>query len=420
MRTRRIGKIVAGVLAVGLFAAACSSSTDSSTSTGASTQPSSTAPQAVGLNEGAPALVQTLTDQLDSHVYLAAIAISTGLSAGLDSPEFTAAATTLDTNSQDLAASIASVYGADAGDQFLALWRKHIGFFVDYTAAKAGGDTKAADKALSALDNYRQDFGAFIDSATGGKLPADAVAESLQMHVNSLVSAIDAAVAGDPAVFDLIYEAATMHMPGTASALAGGISAQMPDEFPGSVESPGSVLQQTLTNQLDSHVYLAAIAISTGLSAGLDSPEFTAAATTLDTNSQDLAASIASVYGADAGDQFLALWRKHIGFFVDYTAAKAGGDTKAADKALSALDNYRQDFGAFIDSATGGKLPADAVAESLQMHVNSLVSAIDAAVAGDPAVFDLIYEAATMHMPGTASALAGGISAQMPDEFPTT
>lgn len=233
MKTRLIGKIVAGVLVLGLVGAACSSDTDRSNTDGDGTE--TTAPvvsQATGLDEGAPALVQALTDQLDGHVYLASIAISTGLSAGLDSPEFKAAAATLDTNSQDLAASIESVYGADAGAQFLELWRKHIGFFVDYTAGTAGGDEKMAKKALDALDKYRQDFGAFIDSATGGELPADAVAESLQMHVDSLVAAIDSAVAGDPKVFDNIYEAATGHMPMTASALAGGIAAQMPEEFP--------------------------------------------------------------------------------------------------------------------------------------------------------------------------------------------
>jgi hypothetical protein len=186
------------------------------------------------------------------------------------------------------------------------------------------------------------------------------------------------------------------------------------------IDAGASGLQQTMTDLLDSHVYLASIAISTGLTAGLDSKEFTAAAGTLDQNSQDLASAVGSVYGDDAGKQFLALWRKHIGFFVDYTAGKATGNEKMADKALKALDQYRQDFGAFIESATGGELSADAVAESLQMHVNALVDAIDLAVAGNPDVFDAIYTAAHEHMPSTATALAGGIAAQMPEQFPTS
>jgi hypothetical protein len=191
----------------------------------------STEAAAVALDEGAPALVQTLTDLLDSHVYLASIAVSTGLNSGLDSPEFKAAATTLDTNSQDLAAAIGSVYGAEAGDAFLKLWRKHIGFFVDYTAGKATKDDAKADKALKALEQYKKDFSEFLDKATGGELPADDAAGALQMHVDSLITAIDSAIAGDPKVFDDIYEAATGHMPMTASALAGAITAQFPEKF---------------------------------------------------------------------------------------------------------------------------------------------------------------------------------------------
>ena len=236
MRTRLAKLAVGGVLALAVTATACTSTTTSSS--GAAPTPSSSGAPMVGdqmsvsLDQGAPALVQTLTDQLDGHVYLASIAIATGLGTGLDSPEFKAAATTLDQNSQDLADSIASVYGKAAGNQFLKLWRTHIGFFVDYTAAKAAGNEQGAKKALAQLDQYREDFGAFIESATGGELSADATAQALQMHVDSLVEAIDAAVAGDPGVFDKIYTAATEHMPMTASALAGAIAAQMPDQFP--------------------------------------------------------------------------------------------------------------------------------------------------------------------------------------------
>jgi hypothetical protein len=102
----------------------------------------------------------------------------------------------------------------------------------------------------------------------------------------------------------------------------------------------------------------------------------------------------------------------------EQAAGKATGDQKMADGALKSLDRYRQDFGAFIESATGGELSADTVAESLQMHVNALVDAIDLALTGNTDVFDAIYTAAHEHMPETATALAGGIAAQMPEQFP--
>ncbi|MDQ4138286.1 MAG: hypothetical protein M3116_05490, partial [Actinomycetota bacterium] len=95
------------------------------------------------------------------------------------------------------------------------------------------------------------------------------------------------------------------------------------------VETPAAELRAALTAQLQEHVYLAGIAISKGVGEGLDSKTFKASAGTLDDNSKALAESIGSVYGAKAGDQFVALWRRHIGFFVDYTKGKATGDAQA-------------------------------------------------------------------------------------------
>jgi hypothetical protein len=121
------------------------------------------------------------------------------------------------------------------------------------------------------------------------------------------------------------------------------------------------------------------------------------------------------VYGAPAGKQFLALWRAHIGFFVDYAKAKAAGNAKAAQAAKRRLDGYRQDFGAFIASANPN-LPKQAVAAELKPHVQSLLAVIDAAVAKSPSTFDKLHVAAD-HMPMTADILAAGIAKQFPDKF---
>jgi hypothetical protein len=138
---------------------------------------------------------------------------------------------------------------------------------------------------------------------------------------------------------------------------------------------------------------------------------FEASAATLDQNSQDLAGSVGSVYGEDAGNAFLELWRTHIGFFVDYTTARANGDQEGQDTAREGLDAYRADFGAFLESANPN-LPQDAVAEELVPHVDSVFAAIDAVVDGDAGAFDTLKTAAG-HMPMTAAVLAAGIAEQM-------
>src|SRR3712207_8599940 len=79
--------------------------------------------EAGGTETGASELRATLTAGLNEHVYLAGIAVKQGVDNGLDSKQFKAAAGTLDENSEALAEAIGSVYGPDAGEQFLALWR---------------------------------------------------------------------------------------------------------------------------------------------------------------------------------------------------------------------------------------------------------------------------------------------------------
>ena len=233
----RILKLAAPVVLVGVLATACgkddaqpASSGDATTTTAAGD--TSMTSHDGGVESASAELRAGLTALLQEHVYLAGAAIATAVSAGgdLEAPAVKSAVDTLDANSVALSDAVGSVYGDDAGAQFLELWRKHIGFFVDYTLGGATGDTAKQAAAKEALDKYREDFGAFVESATKGKLTVDQVAAELQTHVNTLITAIDAILAKDPSVFPKLQEAAS-HMPMTALALSKAIAAANPDTF---------------------------------------------------------------------------------------------------------------------------------------------------------------------------------------------
>jgi hypothetical protein len=185
-----------------------------------------------------------------------------------------------------------------------------------------------------------------------------------------------------------------------------------------SVATPASELRAGLTSLLQEHVYLAGLAINQAVADGgdLEAPATTSAVETLDANSVALSEAVGSVYGDDAAEQFLALWRDHIGMFVDYTLGGATGDDAMQRKAANDLDEYRKEFGAFIQSATEGELDSSAVEDELDTHVTTLVAAVDAILEGDPSVYPKLQEAAS-HMPMTANALAAAIVAQQPDTF---
>jgi hypothetical protein len=239
----RIVKIGAGLALTALLGAACGTDDSQAGATGQATETTvaeetagadDTADhgadgmggdaEATSVDTGAADLRAGLTHLLQEHVYLAGTALATAVAdeGDLEAPATASAVETLDENSQALADTVGGVYGDEAGEQFLALWRDHIGFFVEYTLGGATGDEAMQEQARADLDGYRSEFGAFMEGATEGNLPADAVAEELEVHVESVVETIEAVLEGSPETFPRLREAAG-HMPGTAQTLAGGI-----------------------------------------------------------------------------------------------------------------------------------------------------------------------------------------------------
>ncbi len=180
-------------------------------------------------------------------------------------------------------------------------------------------------------------------------------------------------------------------------------------------KGPQSDLRLLLNQLLSEHATLAASA--TGAALGGRKKEFEAAAAALDMNSQDIAKAIGSVYGEAAGEAFLPLWRKHIGFFVDYTMAVAKGSSKGKKKAVDDLVGYASDFGAFLNSATPS-LPKEAVADLVKMHILSLKDVVDAQANQDPVLAYQKIREASHHMQMIADPLADAIAAQFPEKFP--
>ncbi len=411
--TRRASGIAALALATTLVLSACSeddpatessnndspSQTDEAAKDGGVSGQAATATPAAELRAG-------LTNLLTQHVYQAGIALKTAVDEGgnLEAPAVQAAVGQLDKNSVALSKAIGAAY-PDAEAPFLESWRQHIGFFVDYTLGKATGDDAMVAKARKDLDGYRTSFGQLINSVVP-ELPADAVAEELVPHVDSLFATIDSLVAGDGQVFAKLTEAAS-HMLHSAAVLAGGIAENKGLE--GGVENDAAALRSGLTYLLDEHVYTAAIAVVQAVSKGgdMNDPSVKAAVAALDANSVALSKAVGSAY-PDAEQPFLESWRQHIGFFVDYTLGKATKDQAKVEKARKDLDGYRTSFGQLISSVVP-ELPADAGAEELTPHVDSLFATIDSLVAGDGKVFANLTKAAE-HMPHSAAVLSGGIA----------
>lgn len=354
----------------------------------------------------------TLDHLLSEHAFLAAEAMRKGADGAPDFENITAA---LDQNTTELSAAIESVYGEEAGMQFKEMWSSHIGYFVDYVNGTAEDDDAAKEEALNELSQYREDFSMFLETATEERVEADALAEGLQMHVNQLIGAFDAYVMGDYETAYAYEREAVHHMYMVSKGLSSAITDQFPEQFNNTkAVTPAADLRSDLNYLFSEHAGLAAMTMQNGIEG---SEDFEASAAALNNNTKDLTEAVTAVYGEEAGMQFEQMWTEHIGYFVDYVTATAEEDTAAAKEALANLDMYKEEFSMFMDTATDGNLPAEALAEGLQMHVEQLVGAFDAYAAED---YQVAYEQtreAYHHMFMTSKGLSGAIVTQMPDQF---
>jgi hypothetical protein len=349
---------------------------------------------------------------LGEHAFLIIEAMRTGLVSGA---EYNAAAAALNLNTGDLIGAITGIYGEDAGRAVDEQWRNHIAFIVDYARALNGGDSAAATLADSQLQTYAADFSALLAGAI--QLPEDVVLGLITEHVDQLkqVASFSAAEFGNayPAVRDT-YD----HMWMIGDGLALGIMSQFPDQFTGRefAFSPATDLRLTLDRLLGEHTQLAALSMRAGIS---QSPDLTAAVTALNENSGELQAAIASIYGVDAGNAFLAHWRDHTDLYLDYVGALRDDDTAAQQVALSGLEDYQTDFTAFLAGANP-YLSAEDFEAHLAVHTQHLVSQADSFASGNFAAAYTTQREAWTHTGDLAAGLAAAIADQFPQLFPDT
>lgn len=398
-RTR--SKVLGCVLCVAVLGGACSDGGG-----GESTTPTTVEYDvSEGVESPAATLRTDLTGLLQEHVLLVGIVTAEAL-AGQDVGP---ASAVLDQNAAELGAALTAFYGPDTAAAFLDPWRRHTAGLVGFSAVAASTDKAIVDKAKADLTAVRGEIITVLNTANP-QLTSDALEETLGAYATGMQTAITAQAKKDPEAPTKLKAAADT-MDDAGIVLAAGIVKQKADEVPGKIDAVSAVMRTSLTAKLQEHAYLAGIATGTTLDGG----DAAGAADALDENSLELSRAIGSVYGDEAARRFLELWRQHIEFIVDFTEAAAGGDAAKMDASRSALDGYRTTFASFLNDANPNLAKA-AVADDLGVHIDSLLTAIEAQAAKDPGRVGKLREAAS-HMPGTALLLATGIARQFPTKF---
>lgn len=178
-------------------------------------------------------------------------------------------------------------------------------------------------------------------------------------------------------------------------------------------DTPAADLRVGLNGLLKEHVDLGLITLRNAYDGD---PAFDGSFAQLDQNSQEIAATVGSVYGDQAETQFLELWRAHIGYFADYTTALKQGDQQGMDEARANLRGYGEAAGEFFSNANPN-LPKNAVQSLAEEHADLVIASMNAYHAGN---YEEAYQKereANKQVSKIANALAAAIVKQNPEVF---
>ena len=327
-------------------------------------------------NTGSAALYASLDQLLREHVDLTANLVQDAVSTGPASAATKQALAVVGQNTDSLGAAIGSVYGSAAQQDFLKLWRAHIGYFVNYTLGVAAHDQAKIAMANKDLAGYSAQFATFVAGATGLPASAVATAQGSRRHAGGRDQRDRRQEPGGRPADRDGRDAHGRHRPGA------GRRHREVQASSGDVNGAGSQLRGALTGLLVQHVAATEFVVQTAAAnkGSLTAPEVKGAIAALQDNTNQLGAAFGSIYGPAAQQEFLKLWNAHIGYFVSYTLGVATHDQAKVATAQKDLDGYISQFAAFVAGAT--KLPKAAVADDLKGHVTSLEAAINATLAG--------------------------------------
>lgn len=354
-------------------------------------------------------------DQLLSEHYT--LAVESMMKTYDGAPDAAAAQAALEQNGEDMTPAIASIYGEEAAQQFEDIFTPHNMYTDDLAKAVKDGDKEAEAKAEQEVEDFANEFGSFLATATEGNLPEEAAIEAVQAHEDYVQDTFDAYVEGDYKTAYSDYLKGFDNIFDISKALSGAITTQSPDKFENTaVDTQAADLRSAMNKLAAEHFALAEMSLAKG-AMGAEDYDFVTWAE--DQNTADFKAAIASVYGDEGADQFEQIWTTdHINAQGDLASAVANEDQEGIDAAKSRLENdFASKFGEFLGTATEGNLPADAAKDAIMQHENSVIMTFEQHVAGDYEKSYQTYRDGYALMFTIGQTLSDAIVNQNPDMF---
>jgi len=368
---------------------------------------------AAAAQTAAATLRAELTTRLTDQIYLTAGAVAEAVRGGTDQPQFAAAVDAAKANAGALAATIAEVYGPGPQERLEGLWSQQVDAFAAYAKAKLVNDEAAVQKALADLDRGRAELAAGLTDTVGELARRDA-AEELRVQIQALITAADGTLDKAAGAYTELADAGA-RAPVGAELIAKAIVSDKADRFDAEPDAAAAAMRAGLTGRLAADAYLMLLRANAIVRFGANSDSATAAAEAADANAVAFTQLLSSVYGEDAGQRALKLWRVQARLLAGYARAKVAKDDDAATAALRGLDTWRDELSNLL-AGFNPTLNADRLAAQLAPFVDARTAAVRADSSHSEKTYARQQEAAARGAE-LAATLARGISAQYPEKF---
>jgi hypothetical protein len=329
-----------------------------------------------------------------------------------------AAAAALAENAADMEPVIASLYGEEGGAAFEAIFSEHNLGTVEYALAVKEGNDELKQQSVEEIQSFTEEMATFLATATQGKLPEDSAQQALRAHEDFVQKTFDLYAAGDYVAAYTSYLEGFEQIFGAGSAISGAIAAQFPDQFTDPNTAAGD-FRATVNRIAAEHFALAQLSMVKGFNGAED---FDFADWAQDQNTEEFRAAIASVYGEEAGTEFVRIWNnEHISVQGDLSAAVASNDNPAAEEAAETLKNtFAEELGTFLSTATEERMGLQETVAGINAHENTVIDAFQQYATGDFKASYGTYREGYAIMFDIGKSLSAAVTDQFPAKFKNT
>jgi hypothetical protein len=303
-------------------------------------------------------------------------------------------------------------YDSAKAAEFQKLWKGYSDELAAYAQASATGNNTGVQEARAALLASCDDWGTWLDEASGGRVEAATATKNAQARVDQLMGQVDAYADRDyPKAYKLerqVYEGTY----GTGTTLA---KASLPTKQAADLDTAPENLRSAFAMLLGEHMELI---VDAQRATFAGSPEFDAAADQVNANTATLTKAMSGIVGPKKAAEFQAAWANHVEGLMAYTTAAAKQDEAGKTVAKENLDGFAERLALYFSDVVRNVLATDPLTDAITSHDAHLIAQADAFAAKDYAKAQQVQDEGYTQMVGVANVLVDAVEKVMAKNMP--